>query len=604
MNFQKAFIRPRFRRLHAQIALLGALLLAVAIGAHTWFTIKDQTTLGSMTLQQQAEALAKNIATASAAMIVTRRYSEIEELLTRTAEFPDVLRIQVSEPNGRVLSDLVSVDTGTPEPHFNTPPITPPKEISPRVEYADGYFVVWQPIDAGGLLGWVRMEYGLGVVVEIRDRISREGWVIGIVSIIISIALFLALLHRPMRALARATDFAGQLDQQRGQQTPVDTGSYELEQLGQALNRVSTRLQEQERAISASRTRLHAVLENAIDGIITTDGGGKIESVNPAAERLFGYRAEEIIGQNITALVPDLILGSNETGDGDPLPAAKPGELRIECAATGHRKDGSTFPTIIGLSEMTLEQRRMFVGIVRDVTERQRLDRMKNDFIASVSHELRTPLTSIHGSLGLMAAGEVEEIGAKAKNLVQLAYKNSERLVRLINDIVDFESIESGRMNFDLQVVDLLSIVNRSIEEMSDVAKQRRVKFVLEASANDGKVIVDVDRLLKVFTNLLANAARLSPANDRVTIRVLRHRNMLRVAITDHGPGVPDSFKKQIFEKFVQVDSADVRYKAGAGLGLSLAKAIVERFGGNISYDSVAYKETTFFVDLPEVDEP
>jgi signal transduction histidine kinase len=159
-------------------------------------------------------------------------------------------------------------------------------------------------------------------------------------------------------------------------------------------------------------------------------------------------------------------------------------------------------------------------------------------------------------------------------------------------------------MNFDLQVVDLLSIVNRSIEEMSDVAKQRRVKFVLEASANDGKVIVDVDRLLKVFTNLLANAARLSPANDRVTIRVLRHRNMLRVAITDHGPGVPDSFKKQIFEKFAQVDSADVRYKAGAGLGLSLAKAIVERFGGNISYDSVAYKETTFFVDLPEVDEP
>lgn len=595
-------MHPRPRRLHAQIALLGALLLAVVIAIHTWYTIQDQAALGSMTLQHQAEALAKNIATTSAAMIVTRRYSEIEELLTRTAGFPDVLRIQVSEANGRVLSDVVSIDTGPPEPHFNTPPITPPKDRSPRVEYAEDYLVVWQPIDAGGLLGWVRMEYGLGVVVEIRNRIFREGLVVGIVSIAVCVVLFLLFLHRPIRAMERAAEFAGQLDQLRGQQIQVDTGSYEVEHLGQALNRVSTRLLEQERAISATNKRLQAVLEKAIDGIITTDDCGTIESVNPAAERIFGYRAEEIVGRNLTVLVPDLVLGSNETGDGDPLPPAKPGELRIECEATAHRKDGS-FPIVIGLSEMMLGQQRLFVGIVRDVTERQRLDRMKNDFIASVSHELRTPLTSIHGSLGLMASGEMEDIGGKAKDLVDLAYKNSGRLVRLINDILDFESIESGRMNFDLQVVDLLVVVKRSIEENADIAKQRRVTFALEASANDGKVLVDTEKLFKVFTNLLVNAVRLSPANDRVTIRVMRHKDILRVAITDHGPGVPDSFKKYIFEKFVQVDSEDLRYKDGAGLGLSIVKAIVDRFGGNISYDSVPYKETTFFVDLPEVDE-
>lgn len=603
MHLKEVFKRLHPHRLHAQIALLGALLLAGVIAVHTWYTIGDQVTLGSMTLENQAQALSKNIATASAALIVTRRYSEIEELLTRTAEFPDVLRVQVSEPNGRLLADVVSADTGPPQPFFNTSPITPPESRAAHIDHQGDYLVIWQPIEAGGLLGWVRIEYSLRFLLEVRNRIFRDGVIIGLVSILISVILFLVFLRRPMRTIVKATNFASKLDELRGKQIEIDTGTYEVEQLGQALNHVSMRLREQESAIKATSKRLQAVLRHAIDGILTTDEHGTIESVNPAAERMFQYFADELIGRNFNVLVPDLVLGTNDAQDGDPLPSTPSGELRLECEVTAYRKDKTSFPMIVGISEMMLENRRLFVSIVRDITERRHLDQMKSDFIASVSHELRTPLTSIHGSLNLMASGEVEGITNEAKNLIELAYKNSGRLVRLINDIVDFEKIESGRMDFNMQVVELAPIVRQAIVPLVEYARNHNVEFIFEKTVKNGKVIVDAEQLGKVITNLLVNAVRLSPANDQVNIEVARKNSMLRFSVTDHGPGIPDEIRKYIFEKFVQVDTTDIRYKAGAGLGLSIAKAIVDRFGGVVDYYSVPHLKTTFFVDLPEVDE-
>lgn len=603
MHIKDAFKYIHPHRLHAQIALLGALLLAGVMGIYAWYTVRDQVMLGSMTLENQAQALAENIATASAALIVTRRYSEIEELLIRTAEFPNVLRAQISEPNGRLLADVVSTDTGPPQPYFNTPPIIPPGNRAAHIEHQGEYLVIWQPIESGGSLGWVRVEYSLRFVLEVRNRILRDGVIFGVVSILISIVLFLLFLRRPMRAIVKATNFASRLDELRGTQMEIDTGTYEVKQLGQALNHVSTRLREQERAITGTGNRLQAILQHAIDGILTTDENGVIESVNPAAERMFQYFADELIERDFSVLVPDLMLGTNGAQDGDPLPSAPAGELRLECEVTAYRKDKTSFPMIVGISEMRLDNRRMFVIIVRDITERDRLDRMKSDFIASVSHELRTPLTSIHGSLNLMASGEVEGVAGEAKNLIELAYKNSGRLVRLINDIVDFERIESGRMDFDLQIIDLVPLVMLAIGPIKEYAHGRNVEFVFEKPAKGGKVMVDAEKLNKVISNLIVNAVRLSPANDQVKIEVTRKNNMLRLSVTDHGPGVPDAFRKYIFQKFVQVDATDIRYKAGAGLGLSIAKAIVERFGGVVDYYSVPHLKTTFFIDLPEVDE-
>ena len=243
------------------------------------------------------------------------------------------------------------------------------------------------------------------------------------------------------------------------------------------------------------------------------------------------------------------------------------------------------------------------LAISRDVTERKEMDLMKDQFVSTVSHELRTPLTSIHGSLGLILGGAAGELPPQTKGLLDIAYNNSERLTRLINDILDIEKIESGKMEFNFQPLELMSLVEQAIEANHAYAEQFEIEFVLKGTLPDAKVNADSDRLMQLFANLLSNAAKFSPPNDMVEISVSRHDKAIRVAITDHGPGIPEKFRSRVFEKFAQADSSDARQKRGTGLGLSIAKAIVEKHGGKICFDTEINVGTTFYFDLPECHE-
>ncbi|MBK9713026.1 MAG: PAS domain S-box protein [Kouleothrix sp.] len=238
--------------------------------------------------------------------------------------------------------------------------------------------------------------------------------------------------------------------------------------------------------------------------------------------------------------------------------------------------------------------------IVREITERKNVERMKNEFVSTVSHELRTPLTSIRGSLGLIAGGVTGEIPEKARTMVDIAYKNSERLVRLINDILDIEKIESGKMTFKFRPVNLGALVEQAVETNRGYGRQFNVTFTFENEAADARVNVDDDRLIQALTNLLSNAAKFSPPEDSVSVSVQRLGGLLRIAIRDHGTGIPETFRGRLFEKFAQADSSDTRQKGGTGLGLSISKAIVEKLGGQIDCQSRLGRGTTFFVDLPE----
>jgi PAS domain S-box-containing protein len=240
------------------------------------------------------------------------------------------------------------------------------------------------------------------------------------------------------------------------------------------------------------------------------------------------------------------------------------------------------------------------VGMSRDITARQEIDRLKSEFITTVSHELRTPLTSIRGSLGLLAGGAAGEISPAAKKMVDIAYKNSERLTRLVSDILDIERIEGGKLAFQIAPLDLTCLVEQAIEANSGYGEQFGVTFVLTGSMPGACVQGDSDRLNQVLTNLLSNAAKFSPAGGAVEIAVTRPDQLLRVSVTDHGPGVPEAFRARIFGKFAQADGSAARQNSGAGLGLSIAKAIIERHGGRIGYTSEIDQGATFFVDLPE----
>ena len=351
----------------------------------------------------------------------------------------------------------------------------------------------------------------------------------------------------------------------------------------------------------AARAHTELVLNSVGEGIIGVDPQGTISFVNPAATRMLGWSMEECSGKSLPAILQHV---DDTCGTQAPSPLAIPLQDGTEQQVTDAvfcRKDGTQFPVEYVRTPIREYDRCLGAVITfKDITERKKIDRMKNEFISTVSHELRTPLTSIRGSLGLVAGGVAGAIPPQAKTMIDIAHKNSERLVRLINDILDIEKIESGKMVFDLKPQELMPLVEQAIEANHAYAEQFGVTIVLRHAKPGAMVNVDADRLTQVLTNLLSNAAKFSPRNAPVEVAVSRRDGALRVAVTDHGPGIPAEFHDRIFQKFAQADSSDTRQKGGTGLGLSISKAIVERLGGQIGFTTALGGGTTFYVDLPE----
>ncbi len=239
-------------------------------------------------------------------------------------------------------------------------------------------------------------------------------------------------------------------------------------------------------------------------------------------------------------------------------------------------------------------------GTNADITERKKIDIMKSEFVSTVSHELRTPLTSIRGALGLIAGGMAGDLPQQARALVEIAYNNSERLVLLINDILDIEKIESGNMRLDLRPCDLASLLRQSIEANEAYAALFGCHIVLENTADNAMVVVDPDRFVQVMNNLLSNAAKFSPAGGDIAVTAVRRAQGIRITISDQGPGIPAEFHGRVFQKFAQADSSDTRVKGGTGLGLSIARAIARKFSGDITFESAAGQGAKFFFDLPQ----
>jgi PAS domain S-box-containing protein len=238
-------------------------------------------------------------------------------------------------------------------------------------------------------------------------------------------------------------------------------------------------------------------------------------------------------------------------------------------------------------------------GTNLDITERKEMERIKSEFIATVSHELRTPLTAVVGALGLLKREAAGKIPATAAMFLGMAQQNSDRLAALINDILDIEKIESGSIRLRMAAVPVARLLERAVSLNTPYASQFDVRLELRQPLPDAAVRGDEDRLLQVLTNLMSNAAKFSPAGTAVVVSCETTDHTVRIAVTDHGPGVPEEFRRRIFQKFAQADSKDTRQKGGTGLGLSICKAIVEKLGGTIGYQCEPGQGTTFYFDLP-----
>src|SRR4051794_10315434 len=350
------------------------------------------------------------------------------------------------------------------------------------------------------------------------------------------------------------------------------------------------RLRAREAALGAERARrseeyLRAVMTSAAEGIITLTPDGRGSFVNPRAAQMLGYEPSELEGRVLSGLIVE---GDIRSGESDPVDNA-----------VFRRKDGSTFPVIYDSTPIQLEGGGSggIVVTFTDITERRQVERMKDEFVSVVGHELRTPLTSIRGSLGLMAGGVFGELDEQGKRMLEIAVSNTDRLVRLINDILDIERIEAGQMTMRKVRCQADELVAQAVEAMRGQVETAGVR--LDGNADDVLLRVDVDRIQQTLTNLISNAIKFSSRGDEVRVTAQGLPDAVVFGVADRGRGVPADKHEQIFERFGQVDASDAREKGGTGLGLPIARSIVEQHGGRIWVDSEAGRGATFWFTLP-----
>lgn len=339
-----------------------------------------------------------------------------------------------------------------------------------------------------------------------------------------------------------------------------------------------------------------AIVESVPDGIITIDEQSKIQSFNHGAENIFQYTAKEVIGNNISMFLPEEVALENDLY----LKSLKSRPFtKNTIELIGIKKDGSHFPIELTLNPKLINKEVHFTGILRDITERQKVDRLKDEFVSTVSHELRTPLTAIKGSLDLVTKGFDLDLPEQATTMLDVANRNVERLLTLINDILDVSKLESGEINFQLRHLSIKPFIDDTININQEYAKKHNTIFKCTDCHEDVQINTDRDRLVQVMSNLLSNAAKYSPADIPVEIFTEVDNGILRVNIRDHGLGIPKDFQEKLFKKFTQSNSGDTRDVVGTGLGLSISKMIIEKLGGNIGFKTIEGKETTFYFELP-----
>jgi PAS domain S-box-containing protein len=382
----------------------------------------------------------------------------------------------------------------------------------------------------------------------------------------------------------------------------------ELEHLNATLElRVEQRTRELEQALSTVRAREQRILnivETAQDAFIGMDLDGRITEWNSAARTMLGWTRAEAVGRPLAELaVPERYRESalqalQRFRDSGRLAIL---DRRVERVLA--RRDGAEITAEMTTGLVGTGEGVFFSVFLHDVSERKEVERMKNEFVATVSHELRTPLTAISASLSLLADGMAGELPPDAVGLVGIASASSERLVRLIGDVLDIQKMEAGQMDYRRVAQQAAPIVEGAVAAMESFATQAGVKLSFEAAEGAGQLLaeVDRDRLTQVLTNLLSNAIKFSEAGGEVVTRLGSHGRMLRIAVTDRGDGIPEQFRERVFQRFAQADSADSRRKGGTGLGLSICKTIVEEHGGRIRFETGKGEGTTFFVELPAV---
>jgi PAS domain S-box-containing protein len=352
------------------------------------------------------------------------------------------------------------------------------------------------------------------------------------------------------------------------------------------------------------RTLMHqsnSILESVGDGIYGVDLSGRVTFVNPAAAQMLGYKQSELLGRMMHDLIHHTRADGARCDDGEciiqrSLHSQQPVRVLDEIF---WRKDGSSFPVEFIACPQIVEDRAVGAVVAfTDITERRALDRMKDEFISTVSHELRTPLTSLRAALGLVAGGALVSRPEKQNQMLEIAIGNTDRLVSLVNDILDLERIGSGKVQLHYTMCSVEDLLRRAAGLQETSAAKHNIRFVYDVDPVN--VWADPDRILQTLTNLISNAIKFSQPGGEIRLAVRQTgEDEARIEVHDSGRGIPADKLDIIFERFQQVDASDSRAMGGTGLGLAICRSIVVQHGGRIWAESQLGHGASFYFTLP-----
>ena len=578
------------------VVFVSAIVVAFAI-VLTAFSVRSQNQRLRHELEDRGKLLTTVIAANTADALAMIEVRELRRMIGEAQDQENVLSAVAFDEDGRVLTDGTVVNTRRHELISEAALRHIQGSQALLVEFSGDTMTVTRPVHLGGrLLGGVRLQYSLASLTEDQAALARRTFMVGAIFALLSViaAAFLAeAVTRPLKEVIRATRAIS--DGEPAPRLPVRTAD-EVGELAEAFNQMTRKL----RATTVSRDYLDRVLETMGECLVVTGPDGTITRVNPAVCRLSGADEGELLGQNIR----DLFLAPR--GHLSLLDALEPDGAARGLETELLAKGGTAVPVMVsvGVMEASAGYPKSYVVVAADIGDRLRHEQQKDEFVTMVHHEVRAPLTAVRGAIGLLNGGVVGELSERGRELVEIALRNSERMERLVSDILASRKLDSGRMEFQVEVVELMSLVQQAIDGTAAYAAKHEVRIELDEGVRGAKVRVDPDRMIQVVTNVLSNAVRFSAEGDVVTVKMARTDEILRISISDTGPGISEEFRDRVFEAFARDEDDAWRHRSGTGLGMSISKAIIEELGGAISFETEVGVGTTFFIDIPEVKGP